>query len=165
MFEKCIYDSIYGYFEDNNLFTSCQSGFRKGDSCISQLISIAHEIFLNFDTNPTTDTRGVFFYIYKAFDRVWHDGLLYKLKSYGIADNLLFLIKFFLSDRLQQVVLNGQASSWKKVLAGVPQGPILGPLLFLIYINELSTNMESQVRIFADDTSLFSIVNELRSVQ
>ena len=61
MFEKCIYDSIYGYFEDNNLFTSCQSGFRKGDSCISQLMSIAHEIFLNFDTNPTTDTRGVLF--------------------------------------------------------------------------------------------------------
>ena len=160
MFEKCIYDSIYGYFEDNNLFTSCQSGFRKGDSCISQLMSIAHEIFLNFDTNPTTDTRGVFLDISKAFDRVWHEGLLYKLKSYGIADNLLFLIKFFLSDRLQRVVLNGQASSWKEVLAGVPQGSILSPLLFLIYINELPTNMESQVRIFADDTSLFSVVNE-----
>ena len=65
MFEKCIYDSVYGYFEDNNLFTSCQSGFRKGDSCISQLISIANENFLNFDTNPTTDTGGVFWIFLK----------------------------------------------------------------------------------------------------
>ena len=160
MFEKCIYDSIYSYFESNNLFTSCQSGFRKGDSCVSQLMSIAHKIFLNFDTNPTTDTRGVFLDISKAFDRVWHEGLLFKLKSYGITDNLLSLIKDFLSDRLQRVVLNGKASSWKEVLAGVPQGSILGPLFFLIYINELPTNMESQVRIFADDTSLFSVVNE-----
>ena len=118
-------------------------------------MSIAHEIFLNFDTNPTTDTCGVFLDISKAFDRVWHEGLLYKLKLYGIANNLLFLIKILLSDRLQRVVLNGQASSWKEVLAGVQQGSILGPLLFLIYINELPTNMESQVRIFADDTSLF----------
>ena len=160
MFEKCIYDSIYSYFESNNLFTSCQSDFRKGDSCVSQSMSIAHEIFLNFDTNPTTDTRGVFLDISKAFDRVWHEGLLFKLKSYGITDNLLSLIKDFLSDRLQRVVLNGKASSWKEVLAGVPQGSILGPLFFLIYINELPTNMESQVRIFADDTSLFSVVNE-----
>ena len=98
--------------------------------------------------------------ISKAFDRVWHEGLLYKLKSYGIGDNLLFLIKLFLSDRLQRVVLNEQASSWKEVLAGVPQGTILGPLLFLIYINELPTNMEAQARIFADDTSLFYVVNE-----
>ena len=98
--------------------------------------------------------------ISKAFDRVWHEGLLYKLKSYGIADNLLFLIKFCLSDRLQRVVLNGQASSWKEVLAGDSQESILGPLLFLVYINDLPTNMESQVRIFADDTSLFSVVNE-----
>ena len=151
---------IYSYFESNNLFTSCQSGFRMGDSCISQLMSIEHDIFLNFDTNPTTDKRGVFLDISIAFDRVWHEGLLFDLESYGITNNLLPLIKNSLSDRLQRVILNGQASSWKEVLAGVPQGSILGPLFFLIYINELPTNMESQVRIFADDTPLFSVVNE-----
>ena len=68
--------------------------------------------------------------ISKAFDRVWHEGLLFKLKSYGITDNLLSLIKFFLSDRLQRFVLNGQASSWKEVLAGVPQGSFISPYIY-----------------------------------
>ena len=66
MFEKCIYDCIYSYFEDNNLFVSCQSGFRKGDSCISQLVSITHEIFRCFDANPSLETRGVFLDIFKS---------------------------------------------------------------------------------------------------
>ena len=87
---------------------------------------------------------------------MWHKGLPFKLRSYGIDGPLLALIKNFLSDRLQRVVLNGQFSSWKEVLAGVPQGSILGPLFFLIFINDLPNNMESQIKIFADDTSLFS---------
>ena len=117
-------------------------------------------MFLNFDTNPTTDTLAVFLDISKAFDSVWHIGLLFKLKSYGITDNLLCWINFLFSTRLQRVFLNGQSSSWEEVLAGVPQGSILGLLFLLIYINELPTNMESQVRIFADYASLFSVVNE-----
>ena len=156
LFEKCIYDSIYEYFELNNLFSKCQSGFRKNDSCISQLLAITHEIFVGFDANPTQETHGVFLDISKAFDRVWHKGLLFKLKAHGIDGALLVLIQDFLSDRLQRVVLNGQSSSWREVLAGVPQGSILGPLFFLIFINDLPNNMESQVKIFADDTSLFS---------
>ena len=130
IFEKCIYDSLYDYFEENNFFSDCQSGFRKHDSCISQLLSITHNIYKNFDANPTLDTRGIFLDISKAFDKVWHKGLIFKLKSYGINGSLLCLLEDFLSERFQKVVLNGQSSDWKKILAGVPQGSILGSLFF-----------------------------------
>ena len=73
---------------------------------------------------------------------MWHEGLIYKLQTYGITGPLLGLIKDFLSDRLQRVAINGQTSSWEKVLAGVPQGSILGPLLFLIYVNDLPSNIK-----------------------
>ena len=158
LFEKCIYDVLYNYFATNNLFSSCQSGFREGDSCVSQLLSITHDIFTGFDANPPLDTRGVFLDISKAFDRVWHEGLIYKLKSYGVTGPLLSLLRDFLSGRYQRVVLNGKTSEWKQIKAGVPQGSILGPLFFLIYINDLPNNLESKPKIFADDTSLFSIV-------
>ena len=147
---------MYNYFESNNLLSSCQSGFRKNDSCISQLLAITHEIYKNFDNCPPVETRSIFLDISKAFDKVWHEGLLFKLKCYGIKGSLLTLIKSFLSDRLQRVVLNGKCSTWREVLAGVPQGSILGPLFFLIFINDLPIGLQSNVKIFADDTALFS---------
>ena len=122
-----------------------QSGFRPGDSCVHQLISIVHEIYSAFDANPSLEVRGVFLDISKAFDRVWHKGLLHKLKCMGINENFKKLVESFLSNRYQRVVLNGQASSWDDVKAGVPQGSILGPLFFLIYINDLSENLKSAV--------------------
>ena len=82
-----------------------------------------------------------------------------KLNQCGISENLLCLIKCFLKNRKQRVVLNGQTSSWTNVLAGVPQGSILGPLFFLIYINDLSDDLSSNPKLFADDTSLFSVVH------
>ena len=100
MFEKCLYDELYSYFETNNLFSPSQSAFRKGDSCISQFLSITHDIFKGFDANPPLDTRGVFLDISKAVDRVWHKGLIFKLKSYGISGNF---IENFLSGRQQRV--------------------------------------------------------------
>ena len=84
--------------------------------------------------------------------------MLYKLKSFGISGNLLNLIKHYLTDRSQRVLLNGQCSNWQPILAGVPQGSILGPLFFLIYINDLPDGLKSNVKLFADDTSLFSVV-------
>ena len=81
-------------------------------------------------------------------------------RSYGISDSLLYLFNSFFSERLQRVVLNGQASEWQKVLAGVTQGSILGPLLFLIFSNDIPANLEYNLKIFADDTSLFSLVRD-----
>ena len=115
IFKKCIYNSLYSYLESNDILSKSQSGFRKGDSCISQLLAITHEIYSNFDAYPSLETRGVFLDISKAFDRVWHEGLLYKLKSYGISGPLLILIKSFLTNRFQRVVLNGQTSNWKNI--------------------------------------------------
>ena len=158
LFEKVIYNTLYKYYESNDILNVNQSGFRQGDSCINQLINITHDVFQSFDSNPPLEVRGVFLDISKAFDRVWHKGLLFKLKSNGIEGNLFNLIESFLCNRLQRVVLNGQNSKWEKIAAGVPQGSILGPLLFLIYINDISDNLESNVKLFADDTSIFSVV-------
>ena len=107
------------------------------------------------------EVRGTFLDISKAFDRVWHDGLIYKIKSFGISDTLLKLIENFLSNRYQRVVLNGRSSSWVEVSAGVPQGSILGPLFFLVYINDLNCELSSTTKIFANDTFLFSVVHDV----
>ena len=96
--------------------------------------------------------------ISKAFDKVWRKGLTFKLKSYGVEGSLLKLMKNYLTGRQQRVALNGQTSSWKNILAGVPLGSVLGALLFLIYVNDLPNGIESICKIFADNTSLFSKV-------
>ena len=106
------------------------------------------------------DVRWIFLDILKAFDKVWHEGLLFKLKSVGISGELYSLLENYLSGRFQRVILNGQHSSWKPILAGVPQGSILGPLLFLIYINDLPNELKSIVKLLADDTSLFTVVKD-----
>ena len=117
-----------------------------------------HETQINFDSNPPVNVRGVFLDISKAFDKVWHKGLLFKLKFYGVEGKLLSLLECYLSNREQGVVLNGQTSDWKKINSGVPQGSVLGPLLFLIYINDLPDVITSICKMFADDISLFSKV-------
>ena len=99
-------------------------------------------------------------HISKAFDKVWHEGLLYKLKSMGISGELYNFLENFLSDRFQRVILDFQYSSWNPILVGVPQGSILGPLLFLIYINDLLNELKSNANLFADDRSLFTLVKD-----
>ena len=105
-------------------------------------------------------TRAIFLDISKAFDKVWHKGLTYKLRQYGFTGTSLALLTDFLSNRKQIVVLNGQHTSWADIKVGVPQGFILGPLLFLVYINDLTENLYSNPKLFADDTSLFSTVTD-----
>ena len=109
------------------------------------------------------DVRSVFLDISKAFDKVWHEGLIFKLKQNDISGELLHILSDFVSSRKQKVALNGQNSSWTNVHAGVPQGSILGPLLFLIYINDLSDNLTSNAKLFADDTSIFSVVHDVNT--
>ena len=160
VFEGLVFNALFNFFLQIKLFTPCQSGFIPDDSCVSQLQLITHEIYKNFDCHPPTDMRGTFLDISKAFDKVWHEGLIYKLKTYGIDGKLLKLLENYLTDRQQRVVLNGQTSSWQNIYAGVPQGSVLGPLLFLIYINDLPDGLASMCKIFVDDTSLFSKVND-----
>ena len=102
------------------------------------------------------EIRVVFLDISKAFDKVWHRGLIHKLKKYGIHGRLLEGFEDYLKDHLQRVIINCQFSEWVKILAGVPQGSVLGPLLFLIFIDDIvHVVSHSRIRLFADDTCLF----------
>ena len=157
IFERFIFNPVFEFREENKLLSPNQSDFWPNDSCENQLLSIVHSIYADFDQSPSLEVTANFLNISKAFDKVWHEGLLYKLETVGISGNLPTLFQSFLSDRFQRVVLNCQSSNWSPVLAGVPQGSILGPLLFLVYINDLH-NLESLEKLFADDTSLFSTI-------
>ena len=152
---------MFKFFIENELISHNQLGFKPGDSCINQLLWITHNIFQSL--NDGLETRGIFLNISKVPDKVFHESLLFKLKQNGISGNLLNVITDFLYQRKQRVVLNGQHSSWTNVQAGVPQGSILGLLFFLIYINDLSDGLTSNPKLFADDTSLFSVVQNINS--
>ena len=139
IFERIIYNNTCNYLIDNNLISQNQSGFNRGDSCINQLISITQDILNLLD--DSLEVRGAFLDISKAFDKVWHKGLNYKLQQNGISGELLNILIDFLKNRKQGVVLNGQSSNWVDIKAGEPQGSIMGPLLFLIYINDIGKSL------------------------
>ena len=143
----------------NNLITKNQSGFRPRDSTKNQL-GLVDTIHRSFETSPSLEVRAIFLDISKTFDKVWHEGLVFKLKQNGVSGTLLKLLDNYLRNRKQRVVLNGSSASYSLVNSGVPQGSVLGPLLFLIYINVLENNIKSNVKSFADDTMLFSIVED-----
>ena len=107
--ERLIFNKMFNFFLENKRISSNQSGFKPGDSCINQLLSITHEIYESFDVG--LEVRSVFLDISKAFDKVWHDGIIYKLTQNGISRNLLNLLEDFLKERKQREVLNGQVSS------------------------------------------------------
>ena len=130
IFKILIFNQLFKYLLENNLVLPDQSEFKPEDSCIIQLLSITHEIYYLFDEG--LEVRSVFLDISKAFGKVWHKGLLFKLSQNDISGNLLDLLSSFLSDRKRRVLLNGQTSAWQNVTEGVPQGSILVPLLFLI---------------------------------
>ena len=101
IFETVTFKDLFNYFHKNELFTNCQSGFLPGYSSISQSLSIAHDINSSFDCDPTQDVTGIFSDISKAFDKVWHDGLLFKLKTYGVIGECLNLLCNYLHKRNQ----------------------------------------------------------------
>ena len=139
--EKIIFNQLHTYLHTNNLITKNQSGFRPGDSTTNQLLFRINEIHQAFDCTQTFEVRSVFLDISKAFDKVWHEGLVFKLEQNGISGSLLKLFQNYLNDRNQRVVLNGSFSEFFSIESGVPQGSILGPLLFLIYINDLEKTL------------------------
>ena len=106
------------------------------------------------------EVRGVFFDISKALYKVWHDGPMFKLQENGISGNVLKVVKHFLRNIKQKVVLNGHSSSWTNVKVEVILGPILKPLLSLIYINVLADSLSSNTKLFTDNTSLFSVIHD-----
>ena len=158
--EKIIFNHLYSYLIANRLITINQSGFRPGDSTTNQLLYLVDEIHQAFDSAECFEVRTAFLDISKAFDKVWHDGLIFKLKLNGISGSLLKLFRNYLSNRKQCVVLNGSSSDYSGIESGVPEGSVLGPLLFLIYINDLERNTKSNIKFFADDTMIFSIVKD-----
>ena len=124
--KKCL-----GFFLEKKIITLHQFGLKPDDSCINQLLSITHEIHKYFDNG--LEVRCVFLDISKAFYKVWHDGIIFKLEQNSISGDLLYFLIDFLSGRKQRVVFNGQVSAWASVNAGDLQGSILGPLSIFIH--------------------------------
>lgn len=151
--ESLITDQLRNYFEENKLFTTSQHGFRKSRSCVTQLLEVMNDLTNLNDSNVPTDI--IYLDFRKAFDTVPHVRLINKLKAYGIEGNLLSWIYNFLTDRQQRVRVNTEYSDFSAVASGIPQGSILGPLLFIIFINDLPDNLQSTCKIFADDTKIY----------
>jgi hypothetical protein len=133
--------------------TKHQHGFSNKRSCLTNLLETLEEWTKAKDAGNNVDI--IFLDFKKAFDTVPHGRLLHKLQSYGISGNLLNWIRNFLVGREMRVIVNGQYTEWNKVRSGVPQGSVLGPLLFLLYVNDLPDTISSSVKLFADDTKLW----------
>ena len=156
--ERVVFIRLYNFLLEIGFLYKFQSGFRPCHSTVNQLLYIVHQIYCAFEAGK--EVRVVFLDISKAFDKVWHTGLLKKLEALGVRNPLLQWFESYLENRMQRVVVEGQSSEWEKVGSGVPQGSVLGPLLFLIYINDLTDELESCPFIFADDTALFEVVDD-----
>ena len=157
--EHIVHSSVMKHLDRLGLLHDAQHGFRKRRSTETQLIQTIHDIATNMDVGDQTDVILLDFS--KAFDKVPHKRLLLKLHQLGIRGNTLNWIESFLKDRTQRVVLENSTSESAPVLSGVPQGTVLGPLLFLVYINDLPQCVNSQVKLFADDCAVFRKIRSL----
>ena len=152
--ESIIHERLLTHCIDNNIISDRQAAYLKGDSTINQLLYIVH--YIRKCWGHSRIVQGAFLDISAAFDKVWHNGLIAKLSQIGVDGLLLDLFKSYLSDRKQCVIVDGEKSTLVEVKAGVPQGSRLGPLLFIIYINDIINDLESEIMIFADDTTLLA---------
>lgn len=152
--EHIVSTTIHTHLDSNNILTDSQHGFRNGRSCDTQLVYTLNELTSNLDQGLVTDVIILDFS--KAFDSVNHRKLLHKLKHLGINENLVFWIQEFLTNRYQYVSVDSFDSPLCMVTSGVPQGSVLGPLLFLLYVNDLPGMLSSDCRLFADDSLLFN---------
>ena len=161
--ESFIRDAIVSHMKENNLFVECQHGFRKKRSCITQLLEVIEDFTKMTDAQKPVDI--IYLDFRKAFDSVPHQRLLLKLASYGITGNILKWTESFLTDRSQVVRIGDIKSNHAKVTSGIPQGSILGPVLFTIFINDLPDEVLSTCKIFADDTKIYSDAHNNRALQ
>lgn len=162
LLEHIISKHINHYLEENNLLYKHQHGFRQGLSTVTQLLECTHEFASVINERGQVDVICMDFS--KAFDRVPHDKLLEKLRKLGLNRSLLSWIRSYLSNRMQYVCYNNVCSPPLAVYSGVPQGSVLGPLLFLVYINDIASNLPSSVhvKLFADDCMLFSKITTVQ---
>lgn len=157
--EHIVCSAVMSHLESNNILSDAQHGFRKRRSCESQLILAVQDLAKGIDEKQQHDVILLDFC--KAFDKVPHARLLYKLQHYGICGSTHLWIADFLNNRSQQVVLEGSTSGTAQVTSGVPQGSVIGPLLFLLYINDLPEYVSPgcTVRLFADDCMMYRKIN------
>ncbi len=154
--ESIIREYLMKHMIDNDLFAEQQHGFLPGRSCVTQLLDVLDDWFLNFDNNVPVDE--IYLDMVKAFDTVPHRRLFTQLHSYGITEKIHSWIRAFLTDREQRTRINGSFSNWTKVLSGIPQGSVLGPILFLLYINCLPDSIKTKIRLFADDSKIWNAI-------
>ena len=150
------------HFQEHKVLTNLNHGFRSGYLTETQLAVTVDDLAKRSDEGLQTDVAILDFS--KAFDTVPHDRLLHKLDSYGIRGQLKMWIKNFLTTRTMKVIVNGETSSEAAVLSGVPQGTVLGPILFLVHINDLPDCVSSSVRLFADNCLLYRQSNPFKTI-
>ena len=158
-----IKEEIVQHLHRNSIIKESQHGFRNEKSCLTNLLEFMEEVAEQLDRGEPVDV--IYLDFQKAFDKVPHVRLLAKLEAVGIKGKLLGWIKEWLTGRKQRVVINGMASDWEEVLSGIPQGSILGPLLFIIFINDLELGINSTILKFADDTKLFGKAGNTQDVE